>query len=177
MNTGYNEEKTNWLIESFENGFDIGCRGDENVRLTAPNLKFREIGNKTMLWNKVIKEVKVKRFAGQFKLEDIPFDSHIQSPIGLVPKDGGKDARLIFHLSYPRKTGNPLNANTPKHLCSVKYPDFNKAIQLCRKAGINCKMSKSDMKSAFHNLAIKKQHWRWTNVLLHRQVPAIWGSN
>ena len=47
-----------------------------------------------------MKEVKEGRYAGPF--ESIPFDSYIQSPIGLVPKDGGKDTRLIFHLSYIR---------------------------------------------------------------------------
>ena len=52
-----------------------------------------------ILWNKVMKEVKEKRFAGPFK--EIPFEHFIQSPIGLVPKDGGKYYRLIFHLSYP----------------------------------------------------------------------------
>ena len=41
-----------------------------------------------ILWNKVMKEVEAKRFAGPF--EKIPFDNFIQSPIGLVPKDGGK---------------------------------------------------------------------------------------
>ena len=47
-----------------------------------------------------MKEIAEKRMAGPF--EDIPFEHFIQSPIGLVPKDGGKKTRLIFHLSYPR---------------------------------------------------------------------------
>ena len=47
-----------------------------------------------------MKEVKLKRFAGPF--ESSPFEDFIQSPVGLVPKDNGKDTRLIFHLSYPR---------------------------------------------------------------------------
>ena len=122
-------------------------------------MKFREIGNRVILWNKVMKEVKAKRYAGPYK--QIPFDNYIQSPIGLVPKDGGKDTRLIFHLSYPRGKGTSVNANTPKELCNVKYPDFNEAIQLCIKAGIGCKTAKSDMQSAFRNLGIKKEHWKY----------------
>ena len=43
----------------------------------------------------------------------------------------------------------------------MSYPDFNKAIELCRKTGIGCKLSKSDMTSAFRNLGIKKEHWKW----------------
>ena len=87
-----------------------------------------------------MKEVKNKRYAGPFK--DIPFDNFIQSPIGLVPKDNSKDVRLIFHLSHPRKVrGEPVsvNANTPDHLCTMTYPDFNDAIKMCMKIGKNGK--------------------------------------
>ena len=89
------------------------------------------MGDEIDLWNKVMKEVKLKRYAGPFN--EIPFeDDFIQSPIGLVPKDQGKDTRLIFHLSYPclGKNSTSVNANTPKHLCSVTYPDFNQAIKM-----------------------------------------------
>ena len=75
-----------------------------------------------------MKEVKAKRYADSFK--DLPFQHFIQSPIGLVPKDGGKETRLIFCLSYP-KDGKSINSETPKHLTSVTYPYFNKAIRLC----------------------------------------------
>ena len=55
--TKYDLAKTKFLIDSFTHGFDIGYRGSESVKLTAPNLKFREVGNKTQLWKKVMKEV------------------------------------------------------------------------------------------------------------------------
>ena len=112
----------------------------------------RMIGDKITLWNKVMKEVKLNRYAGPF--EEIPFEYFIQSPIGLVAKDGGKDVRLIFHLSHPRGRGTSVNFNPPKELCSVKYPDFAKAIHLCLKEGRGCKIAKSDMKSAFRNLGM-----------------------
>ena len=91
------------MIDGFTNGFSIGYEGPEVIKILSPNLKFREVGNSTILWNKVMKEVKEQRYAGPF--EKIPFSNYIQSPIGLVPKDGGKDTRLIFHLSYPRGKG------------------------------------------------------------------------
>ena len=46
-----------------------------------------------------MKEVQVGRFAGPSDLDNLPFDSFIQSPVGLVPKAGNK-TRLIFHLSF-----------------------------------------------------------------------------
>ena len=108
----------------------IGYRGTSNVIREAPNLKLT-VGDETILWNKVMKEVKEKRYAGPYKKP--PFKSYIQSPIGLVPKDHGKDVRLIFHLSYPRnpKSGlkESLNANTPEHLSSVKYKDFDQVVR------------------------------------------------
>ena len=79
----------------------------------------------------------------------------------MVPKDGHKDTRLIFHLSYPRGKGTSVNANTPIEWCQTSYPDFNEAIQLCLKAGKACKIAKSDMKSAFRNLEIKRKHWKF----------------
>ena len=87
-----------------------------------------------------------------------------------MPKDNGKDTRLIFHLSYPRNAKKKsVNANTPKELCSVEYPDFDKAIQLCLRAGKSCKISKSDMRSAFRNLGMKKSHWRF--LVMKAQSP------
>ena len=106
-----------------------------------------------------MKEVKENRYAGPF--EGVPFKNYIQSPIGLVPKDGGKQTRLIFHLSYPKGKGSSVNASTPVELCSVQYPDFNEAVQLCIKEGKFCHIAKSDMKSAFRNLGIKKSHWKY----------------
>ena len=156
----YDKNETEFLIDGFKNGFSIGCEGPQNVKITSPNLKFREVGNSTMLWNKVMKEVKEQRHAGPF--EEIPFEYYIQSLIGLVPKDGGQNTRLIFHLSYPRGLKKiSMNANTPEDICKVNYPDFNEAIQLCLRAGKSCHVAKSDMKSAFRNLGIKKEHWKF----------------
>ena len=125
-----------------------------------------------MLWNKVMKEVKAKRYAGPFT--KIPFDHYIQSPIGLVPKDGGKDMRLIFHLSHPRNKskGFSVNACMPKELCSVTYPGLEEAIRLCMQMGRSCKISKSDMKSAFRNLGILKNHWKYLVMMVESPLDS-----
>ena len=157
--TNYNKEESSFLVDGFENGFSIGYQGRKNIRITAPNLKFT-VGNSTVLWNKVMKEVKEKCYAGPFR--KAPFKHFIQPPIGLVPKDSGKDVRLIFHLSYPRTDNSTsVNANTPPELCKVQYPDFCDAIQLCLQEGKGCKISRSDMEAAFRNLRIKRCHFRY----------------
>ena len=147
------------MLDGFTNGFKLECSGPEDVKQEAPNLKLN--GESDILWNKVMKEVQAKRYAGPFK--EILYENYIQSPIGLVPKDNGKDVRLIFHLSYPRNstTSKSVNAQTPREKCIVHYPEFNKAVQLCMKAGKSCKLSKSDMKSAFRNLCMQVADFRW----------------
>ena len=157
--TEYDKEKSKKLLKGFTEGFSIGYHGPKNVQQTSLNLKLDGETEKVILWNKLMKEVKLKRVAGPFKT--VPFKNFIQSPIGLVQKDNGKDVRMIFHLSYPKMGTTSMNANTPKGLCSVAYPDFNKAIDLCIRAGKGCKISKSDMKSAFRNLGLNRSSWNW----------------
>ena len=85
----YDKDEIQFLYDGFSNGFEIGYEGKRsNIQHTAPNLKLN-MGSEIDLWNKVMKEVKLKCYAGPFSKP--PFESYIQSPIGLVPKDGGAD--------------------------------------------------------------------------------------
>ena len=167
IETEYDPAETEFLYKGFTEGFDIGYRGPtQNIQQTAPNLKL-VVGDVTDLWNKVMKEVKEKRFAGPFTTP--PFKDFIQSPLGLVAKKGGDGLRLIFHLSYPRlqpqEQQKSVNGNTPQELCSVVYPTIEEAIILCMKMGRSCGMSKSDLKSAFRHLCIKPSQWRWLTMM------------
>ena len=163
----YDVEKTDFLVKGFKSGFDLGYRGPTNVRITSPNLKLT-VGSLTELWSKVMQEVKIGRYAGPFG--SVPFNFYIQSPIGLVPKDGGKKTRLIFHLSYPRGDANiSVNSNTPEELSKVAYKDFKFAIKLCIRAGRGCAAAKSDLSSAFRHLGIAKKYWPF--LLMKAQHP------
>ena len=126
VETGYNRSKTKEIITGFREGFPLGYQDMKTgIQQRAPNLKLR-VGNEVELWNRVMKEVQLKRYAGPFA--KVPFENFIQSPIGLVPKDSGKNTRLIFHLSFPRD-GQSVNSETPREWCSVKYPEFDDAIK------------------------------------------------
>ena len=182
--SNYDRDKTEELIRGFEEGFDIGYEGKIDRRDTAPNLPLGELGTKTDLWNKVMKEVEVNRYAGPFKFEDLPFQHFIQSPLGLVLKDGGRQTRLIFHLSYDfRKSGNPsLNACIPGEKCKVKYRDLDWVIENLRRIleKVNTRNStgrilqilfygKSDLKSAFRVVPVKPSQRCW--LLMQCQDP------
>ena len=152
---GYNKQKTEYLCNGFRYGFSLQFRGNSKLQRTSPNLKLR-IGSKLELWNKVMSEVKVKRYAGPF--EHVPYEHFIQSPIGLVPKDKGTKTRLIFHLSYP-KNGDSVNSGIPYEFCKVVYPDFTEAVKLCAMAGRSCSCAKSDMSCAFRHVPLKEDCW------------------
>ena len=159
--SNYEPEKAAFLIQGLTNGFDLCYKGDRTVRRRSPNLKFT-IGDKFDLWNKVMDEVEVGRYAGPYIQP--PFNYYIQSPIGLVPKDGGRKMRLIFHLSYPKDSNTSVNANTPREYCTVQYKDFEQAIRRCLEElelGNICYLGKSDLTSAFRILGIRPDDWCW----------------
>ena len=84
--SGYNKEKSEFLIKGFKQGFSIGYSRKTDQRDLSENLPLKNLGTKTDLWNKVMKEVGLGCYEGPFKLNDLPFSNFIQSPIGLVPK-------------------------------------------------------------------------------------------
>ena len=161
--SNYDPNKTDYLVSGFRFGFDIGYEGPKFRQDTARNIPFK-VGNAQIMWDKIMKEVKAKRFAGPF--DEVPFENFIQSPIGLVPKSGGDGTRLIFHLSYNFKNGNrSLNYHTNRDLCSVHYNDLDYAIRTCFALGkldcMNIFYSKTDIKSAFRLVPLKKQCFCW----------------
>ena len=171
--TNYDQQKTQFLVDGFQNGFDLGYRGPEDIKQESRNLRLT-IGNETELWNKVMKEVKEKRYAGPYK--QIPFENYIQSAIGLVPKDGGRKTRLIFHLSHPRdrSKGDSVNGNTPEYLTKVNYKTFDDAVVLCLKEGPGCYLAKSDMTSAFRHLAMKRKYWKYLVMKAKSPIDHQW---
>ena len=170
--TKYDKVKAKFLIQGFRQGFSIGYQGPANRQSRSNNIPFTKgVGDRQEMWQKIMTEVDANRVAGPFA--QIPFASYIQSPIGLIPKHGGK-TRLIFHLSY-NFTQNPndasLNHFTPKHMCSVHYNDLDYAVCCCLKTEARARSShtgsgsvylaKTDLRMAFRMLPVKKEHWRW----------------
>ena len=161
----YPEDKTEFLVNGFTHGFDLGYEGPEIRADQSENLPI-SVGSKTDLWNKVMKEVKNKRFAGPYLR--IPFTNFTQSPIGLVPK-ANNQTRLIFHLSFEFKSGlGSVNSNTPKDLCSVKYKDIDHAVKTSLRLLKNRDphhrilfYGKSDLKSAFRILGLAPKNFKW----------------
>ena len=68
---GYDTDKTRFIESRFTDGFPLHFKGNTAIRREADNLCFY-VGSKTELWNKLMKEVQLKRVAGPF--EKVPFD-------------------------------------------------------------------------------------------------------
>ena len=179
LDSGYPQEETKKVVHGFRFSFDLGYEGPQNRCSTAPNLPFT-VGNKIILWNKLMKEVSLGRVAGPF--DSIPFNNYIQSPIGLVPKDNGSQVRLIFHLSFNFKDGKSVNFHMPKERCSVKYHDLDEAVRCClhqlqqlqRELGQTESPSlwfgKTDSQSAFRVLPLSPKCWKWVVMMARDPV-------
>ena len=64
------DEQTQYLVHGFKHGFSLKYEGPTQLKRMVPNLKFR-IGSPTELWNKVMIEVKAKRYTGPFKTTSV----------------------------------------------------------------------------------------------------------
>ena len=118
-------------------------------------------------------EVKERRYARPF--EEIPFKNYIQSPVGLVPKKGGK-TRLIFHLSYIFNLNDgklsSVNSATPKEWCMVRYNDLDTAVKQCIEVSAKSKtivLGKTDLSNAFRILPLKIKCLCW--LILKAEDP------
>ena len=58
----YDPDEIAFLDDGFRNGFDIGYQGPTNRQSESHNIPLK-VGSKTQLWNKVMKEVKLKCMA------------------------------------------------------------------------------------------------------------------
>ena len=70
VRSNYDRAETQFLIEGFSKGFDIGYQGPVLRQDVSRNLPFM-VGNKFVLWEKIMKEVQLKRYAGQYEKNSI----------------------------------------------------------------------------------------------------------
>ena len=67
--SNYNEDETKFLVDGFTSGFDLGYRGPWRRQDTSQNIPFQVtgVGNGFDMWEKIMKEVKLGRYAGPYK--------------------------------------------------------------------------------------------------------------
>ena len=131
----------------FQTGFRIPYVGPR-LRTISQNL-LSAVHQADEVQKKISKEIEMGRISGPYK--HIPISNMRISPIGVVPKST-EGWRLITHLSYPQ--ANSVNDFLDPQACSVKYTSFDKVVEMVAKQGVNAKLAKIDIKSAFRLLPI-----------------------
>ena len=180
IETNFEQSKRDTVVQGFKRGFDLGYTGSLDRKLTSDNIPFT-VGDPVDMWNKIMKEVSLGRFAGPYTENDLPFQEFVQSPIGLVPKSGGK-TRLIFHLSYnfsDQPADQSINALTPHDKCTVKYKDLYTAVSIClhlltKDNSIELFYGKSDLVSAFRILPILPEQRCLLVMKARHPITKIW---
>lgn len=159
--SNYNPGKAQYLIQGFKNGFSIEYSGPQDRRDFSRNHKLRS-GSKTVLWNKLMKEVKLQRCVGPY--EEIPYNNWVQSPVTLIPKGSGTDSRLVFDLSHNFEHGASINSYVPQERKTVQYQDLQHALGLImeQEDGVNqVFLGKLDALSAFRNIPLARTESKW----------------
>lgn len=162
----YDFNKTQYLYQGYKYGFRLGYEGPSTRQAVSENHKLK-LGNKTVLWNKLMKEVEAGRVSGPHA-KPPQEGSFVQSPIFLVDKDHGTKFRMVFDLSYDHPNGGSINAGIPKDKASVEYSSIDTLIQAClRNENRAPYLSRSDLKNAFRLCPISIPDRRWLVMMAH----------
>ena len=122
-----------------------------NEKIVLYTQKFTSaLQNPEYVDKKLAQELAANRIAGPFTSP--PFHSFCVSPLGLIPKKIPGDFRLIHHLSFPK--GISINDGIASENTHVQYASVADAIRLIKRAGPDCYLAKTDIKSAFRIIPI-----------------------
>ena len=138
-----------FLINGFTMGFSIPSSLNSINSSSYTNHK-SALDNVPLVTSKIKKELCLGRFAGPFK--DPPFADFVCSPLGLVPKKGNGQFRLIHDLSFPKD--NSVNASIPEEFKSVSYQNLDHCLDIIMSLGKNTLIAKADLKDAFRIIPI-----------------------
>ena len=129
IESGYDRNKTQFLVDGFRKGFRIDCTTSPPSRLSG-NLQSAKHHPETVS-QKLIKEINAHRIAGPFS--NPPFPNFVCSPLGVCPKKKPGTFRLIHHLSFPE--GQSVNDGISEYASSVQYTTLSHAISQIKKLG------------------------------------------
>ena len=87
LEANYSTSKTEFLVDGFKDGFDLGYRGREKNPQKSSKFKIKS-GQPDHALEQNYERSGKNRYTGPYST--IPFDYYIQSPVGLVLKDGGE---------------------------------------------------------------------------------------
>jgi len=148
---GYDNKLANTLISGFSFGFNLHYRGNENYNCSSQNL-LSAYARPEIVGCNLKKERELGGIKGTFTQP--PFPNFFVSPLGVIPKKTPVEYRyrMIHHLSFPYSLS--VNDSIPREFCSVKYTTVDDTINIVKKLGKGCAMTKTDVRNAFRILSV-----------------------
>jgi hypothetical protein len=150
---GYDPTLRHYLVDGFQNGFDIGFSG-ELPTVEVQNMKSAK-DNPAVVDGKLSKELQAGRISGPHSHQPLP-NFHL-SPLAVVEKKVAGTFRLIHHLSFPE--GQSVNSGIPDSAKTVSYSTIGDAMSMVQELGPACFFSKTDILSAYRIVPLKPSQY------------------
>ena len=159
------QEKIKFFINGFSEGFPLGIvlLPSSCVGASALNPEPACTEESTA----ITKDIAEEKQKGRLLVSDSFVNGCFESPIrGVQKKSVGIPIpgkwRRIHNLSHRFKSvGYSVNDLLSPELCSVQYAEFDEAVEIVRKIGPNAYQAKIDLESAYRQLPIRPEDWRF----------------
>lgn len=171
--SGYDQDKSNRLVDGFARGFSIGM--DKTVKEIMDEQKKTEkkqrknqksvSSHPEIIMEKFIKEISAHRMVGPFL--NPPFNHYLVFPLGLRRKKEPNKYRVIHDLSA-EVNGISVNSTIPDFRATTSYDTIYSAIKLIQRLGPGCVLCKTDIEHAYKLLPVRPE-----------EIPALgikWGK-
>jgi hypothetical protein len=139
------------------NGFNMGVLSIPSKTYTPPNHS-SAISHPRAVASHIHKELSLGRYTGPFsqsKLEQLigPFRT---SPLGVVPKSGTNEFRLVQDLSYPRHNPHHTSVNSEINIDDFRcdWGTFQKVVDIVLDAPLGSQAATLDVDAAFRRCPI-----------------------
>ncbi len=156
----HNQAFADYVIKGLADGFRIGRTSDRTPDKVSRNLPTAE-PNKEKIMKWIGKSLINGHFIGPFEIS--PFEGAPWSPIGAVDKDGGRDKRVIHHLSAPR-WGVSVNSEISPPFNTIKYLTFQDVVLWVKALGKNAFLWKIDLSAAYRQFPIHPIDWKFLGI-------------
>ena len=163
------------VIDGLVNGFRIEYKGERTTTIN-PTSTPADPEAARLLHEYLQREVELGRLIGP--LPGIPeFLSFVKtSPVTLIEKKSmGQPViptkwRMIYNGSRGKKYGTSVNCGISAEDATVQYVNFDNVLDLVRKAGPGCTLTKTDVEEAFRHLGVHIDDIACQGILLEGRL-------
>ena len=134
---GYDALLRDTLVKGFSSGFRIPSTKINDLDLGKIHNHPSALSHPRFVSDKLNCEAAMGRIRGPFLSPTPP--NVILSPLGVVPKKGAGEYRLIHDLSFPK--GNSVNSNIDRVYSEGHYELLDYCVSIVRRMGVGCQIA------------------------------------